>query len=167
MNPFALLLIQLAMSFAAAGLFAKRVALPWLATRSREEALAPLLWVHVFRYLPLGLLAPGQVDVGAPQTALVTIAAGDWAASILALVALSVLYTRGTTALGWAWLFAVVSVLDIVVALTLGLGAGIYRHPLGVGWFVLTVYVPVVVVAQVLMGAVLLRKQHAAARGAA
>lgn len=74
---------------------------------------------------------------------------------------------RGTTALGWTRLFAVVSALDIVVALTLGLGVGIYRHPLGVGWFVLTVYVPVVVVAQVLMGAVLLRKPHAAVRGAA
>jgi hypothetical protein len=166
MTPFALLLIQLAMSFAAAGLFAKRVALPWLATRSREEALEPLLWVHVFRYLPLGLLAPGQVDVGPARMALVTIAAGDWAASILAVVALGVLYTRGTAALGWTWLFAVVSTLDIVVALTLGLGSGIYRHPLGLGWFVLTVYVPVVVVAQLLIGAVLLRKQ-AAARGAA
>lgn len=167
MHPFALLLTQLAMSFLAAGLFAKRVALPWLATRPREEALAPLLWVHVLRYLPLGLLAPGQVDVGAERRALVIIAAGDWIASILAIVVLSVLYTRRATALRWAWLFAVASMLDIVVALSLGLGSGIYRHPLGVGWYVLTVYVPVVVVSQVLIGAVLLRKQHGAARGAA
>ena len=167
MSPLVLLLIQLAMSFAAAGLFSRRVALPWLATRSREGALAPLLWVHVFRYLPLGLLGPGQVDVGATRMALVTIAAGDWAASMLALAALGVLYTRGATALGWVWSFVAVSTIDIVVALTLGLGAGIYRYPLGVGWFVLTVYVPVVVVAQVLLGVVLLRKRHAAARGAA
>jgi hypothetical protein len=26
---------------------------PWLATRSRAEALAPRLWVHVFRYVAL------------------------------------------------------------------------------------------------------------------
>jgi len=68
MTPFVLLLIHLAMSFAAASLFAKQVALPRLATRSREEALAPLLWVHVAQVL-MGAVLLRKRHAAAPGAA--------------------------------------------------------------------------------------------------
>jgi hypothetical protein len=157
MPPLLLLVLQIAASFVAFGLLAGWIAAPRLRTLSRERALAPLLWVHVFRYLPLALLAPGQAGPDVSAAVAGTIAWGDLVASALALVALVALRASGGAGLRWVWLFTVASTADIVVALALGLGSGIYRHPLGFGWYVLVLYVPLVCVAQAMIIAVLLR----------
>ena len=52
---------------------------------------------------------------------------------------------------------SVVSTIDIVHALVVALANGVYRHYLGVGWFVLILYVPLVCVSQAAIYAYLRR----------
>ena len=62
MSPFVTLSIQSTFSLVAFALIALWHVAPRLNARSREDALVPLLWLQVFRYAPLALYAPGQVD---------------------------------------------------------------------------------------------------------
>src|SRR2546422_8000965 len=61
---------------------------PRLIARSREYALVPLLWVQVFRYAPLALYAPGQIDPRIPADVAAAVGYGDLVSGIAALVAL-------------------------------------------------------------------------------
>jgi hypothetical protein len=54
---------------------------PWLATRSRAEALAPLLWVHVFRYVALQAFSAQRDGFPISDGGLMEIVAGDLAGS--------------------------------------------------------------------------------------
>lgn len=149
MSPFYLLFIQIAFSFIALSVLAAD-AIPWLRGLSRVRALELLLWTHVPRSLPLALLAPGQVVGVAPSVAN-AIAWGDFLSAVLALASIVAIRSRGERAMHWVWLFFAVSSVDIVTALTLGLGSGVYEQPLGVSWFVLTLYVPLVCVSHALL----------------
>src|SRR5262249_11138594 len=88
-----------------------------------------------------------------------TIAWGDFASAALAVAAILALHTRGDAGIGWVWAFTIVSTTDIAVALAVGLGNGVHEHALGVGWYVLTLYVPLVCVAQVMIVGLLFRRR--------
>src|SRR5207244_7477378 len=62
MSPPTLLGVQWTLSLVAYALLARWYVAPRLAARPREDAVVPLLWIHVFRYAPAALFAPGQVD---------------------------------------------------------------------------------------------------------
>jgi hypothetical protein len=164
-DPLLLLTVQITLSVVTFGLAAQRLARP-LAAMPRERALALLLWLHAFRYVPLGLLAPGQVAREIPPLVLRTIAIGDLASAVLALVALAALEVRAKAALGWVWLFSLVSVLDIGTALIVGLGNHVYRYALGISWYVLTLYVPLVCLSQAMLLIRLLQKRSTSATNA-
>lgn len=149
MSPFHLLFIQIAFSFTALSVLAAE-ALPWLRGLPRVRAVELLLWTHVPRSMALALLAPGQVVGVAPNVAN-AIAWGDFLSAVLALASIVAIRSRGERAIHWVWLFSAVSSVDIVTALTLGLGSGVYEQPLGVTWFVLTLYVPLVCLSQALL----------------
>lgn len=151
MSPLALLALQIAMTFLALGLLARWVVQPAMARWPTERALRALLWVHVFRYVPLALYAPGQVSPDVSPLAVHTIAWGDFASSLLALLALAMLQRRNAAGLPWVWAFSIISCLDIVAALAVALSSGVHEHPLGVSWFVLILYVPLVCVSQLLL----------------
>ncbi|MCB9681334.1 MAG: hypothetical protein H6733_07650 [Alphaproteobacteria bacterium] len=157
MTPTLLLGLQITLGFAIA---IEAVRAPsvraWL-VGPPERVLPGLLWVHVGRFLPLGILAPGQVDGAVPRAVLHVIAWGDAISAVLALAAIARLRAGAADARGLAWAFALVGSVDIVAALGAGLGAGIQHHALGVGWFVLVGYVPVVCVAQALVVWTLMR----------
>lgn len=155
MPPLPLLLTQITFSFAALSVLATAV-LPWLRRVPRARAVEFLLWAHVPRSVPLALLAPGQAIGVAPVVAN-AIAWGDFMCAVLALVSIVAIRSRGERAAHWVWLFFVVSCADIVTALTLGLGSGVYERSLGVSWFVLTLYVPIVCVSQALIAVVALK----------
>lgn len=156
MPPLALLAVEIVFAFAALSVAASTLA-PHLRRMERSRALQALLWVHVGRFAPLALLAPGQVDAAIPRAVLRTIAWGDFASAVLALGAIVALRARGSRGTAWVWPFFVVGSLDIVVALAVGLGHGVHEHALGVGWYVLSMYVPLVCVAQVMVGVALVR----------
>lgn len=152
MTPLALLLTQVGFAFVALGALAVRLR-PWARGLPRPLVAELLLWLHVPRAVVLGLLAPGQAT-GVSATVARTIAWGDFTCAALALVAITALRVVGPRALRWLWLFGVVSWADIALALAVGLGAGVHETALGVGWFVLTGYVPIVCASQVALTAI-------------
>jgi hypothetical protein len=164
-DPLLLLLAQIATSFLAFGLAARKLA-PRLGALSRAQALEALLWVHAFRFVALGLLAPGQTAAAVPLAVSTTIASGDLASALLALLALLMLQQRAKAALAFVWLFSLVSVLDMVTALGVGLGNHVYRHPLGFSWYVLASYVPLLCVTQIMIVLRLLQRGRVGAAAA-
>ena len=151
MSPFAVLNIQSALSFVAFSLIARWHVAPRLATLAREEALVPLLWVQVFRYAPLTLYAPGQVDPRIPADVTAAVAFGDLAAGLVALVALLALKLRVPGAIALVWIFTVVGIGDLVFATLKAVGAHMYTFAMGWNWYILNFYVPMLVVGHVMI----------------
>jgi hypothetical protein len=151
MSPFQVLATQQTLSLVAFALLARWHVAPRLAVLPRAEALTPLLWVHVFRYAPLTLYAPGQVDPLIPADAAAAVAYGDLAAAPVAMVALAALKLRARGAMALVWAFSVVSVADLVYATWKAVGAEMYRFPMGWNWYILNFYVPMLVVSQAMI----------------
>lgn len=151
MSPFFLLNLQSTLSLIVFALIAIWHIAPKLSKLRLEDSLIPLLWVHAFRYTPLTLFAPGQVDPNIPQQAVNTIAYGDFLAGILALLSIILLKLRLPWAILIVWLFNIVGVLDIVNALFQGINYELYTYDLGFNWYILNFYVPMLIVTHVMM----------------
>lgn len=151
MNPLYVLNIQSTLSLIAFALIARWHVAPRLSALSREDALVPLLWVHVFRYAPLALYAPGQVDPRIPADAAAAVAYGDLISALVALVALIALRLRVRVAIPLVWIFTVVGVADLVFATYKAVGAEMYKFPMGWNWYILNFYVPMLVVSHMMI----------------
>src|SRR5215468_8353242 len=138
MSPFAVLCIQSTFSLVAFSLIA-------------------LLWVQVFRYAPLTLYAPGQVDPGIPADVSAAVAFGDLVSAVAALVALVALRLRAPGATALVWLFSAVGIADLAYATLKAVAAEMFRFPMGWNWYILNFYVPMIVVGHVLILRHLLR----------
>src|SRR5262245_16669524 len=160
MTPFMLFNLQFTLSLAVFALIAHWYIQPRLARLPRERALLPLLLIHVFRYTPLTLLVPGQVALSVPAAAARTIAFGDLLSGLLAFVAVLLVRYGSAAGTGAAWLFSVVGIGDIVLAVRVGLTARLYEHALGFNWYILNYYVPVLCVTHVMIVILLLRRRH-------
>jgi hypothetical protein len=153
-SAFLVLNIQSTFSLVAFALIAWWHVEPRLQTRPRERALVPLLWVQVFRYAPLALYAPGQVDPRIPPDVAAVVGLGDLASAVVALVAL----------LALVWVFSVVGVADLVFATLKAVAAEMYRFPMGWNWYILNFYVPMIVVGHVMIFRHLLRRAESPSR---
>jgi hypothetical protein len=151
MSAFAVLSIQSTLSLVAFALIARWHVAPRLRALSSEDALVPLLWVHVFRYAPLALYAPGQVDSSIPADVAAAVGIGDLISGLLALAALVALRLRAGAAIGLAWLFTFVGVGDLAFATYKAVGAQMYRFYMGWNWYILNFYVPMLVVTHVMI----------------
>lgn len=151
MSPFHVLSVQSTLSLIAFSLIARWHVAPRLATLAREDALVPLLWVHVFRYAPLTLYATGQVDSRIPADVAATVAFGDLAAAIVALVALLVVKVRAPGAIPLVWGFSVVGIGDLAFATLKAVGAEMYQYAMGWNWYIPNFYVPMLVVSHVMI----------------
>lgn len=157
MSPLTLLSVQSTLSLIIWTLLARWYVTPLLAARSREEALVPLLWVQVFRYTPLALYAPGQVDGGIPAGVRAAVGYGDLAVALVALVALLAVKRRRRGGIALAWVFSIVGVGDLVFATGKAVGAHMYTYYMGWNWYILNFYVPMLVVSHVLILSCLVR----------
>ncbi len=142
MDPLAIFGLQLFLSVVVWGLIAKWLVTPWLATKSRHEALFWLTLPHAFRHVGMVFLVPGVVGQTLPASFAVPAAYGDLVTGVLALLALVALRTgwRGTLAL--VWVFNIVGTVDLFNAL---------RHAnavpnLGAAWYIPTFFVPALLV---------------------
>jgi hypothetical protein len=113
--------------------------------------LAVLLVVNVFRYLPLSLYMPGQVSTDFPEHVKEIVAHGDFASGVLALIALLLLKSKSKLAIPFAWIFSMVSILDMILALFFAMSEKVYELPLGVNYFTVAVYVPMLMVTQAII----------------
>ena len=151
MHPLIVLSIQATLSLIVFTLIALHYVLHRLMRLSLDAALLPLLLIHTFRYAPLTLFVPGHVPPGIPADAAATIAYGDLFSGILALIAAILLVRKIQGAVFVTLVFNLVGMLDIVNALRVAIQASLYEFLPGVNWYIITLYVPLLVVTHVLM----------------
>ena len=135
---------------------------PALRERPSPENLKPILLLHGFRFLGLAFLIPGVVSPELPATFAQPVAYGDFLTAILALLALATLGTRTGTAL--TWVFNTLGIADLFFAFYLGSRISLPNTPglLGAGFFILTAYVPLLLITHGLAFRILLRTKAVA-----
>jgi len=157
MEPIVLFGIQFTLSLVAYTLIAFWYVMPRLSGLSREAALMPLLWIHVFRIAGGTILAPGAVDVRVPTEFRMMIGFGDLATAVLAFLALIALRNRYPGAIAIVWLCIIVGTLDTVNAIIQSVRDSVFTYALGVNWVIVSIYVPALLVSGLLIFLQLLR----------
>jgi hypothetical protein len=111
--------------------------------------------IHVFRFIGLVALVPTHVDggqFGFTQTYLAQVGYGDYVSGLLACLAL--VATKG----GWSakrilqWAFVIIGTLDTINAGPQFILAIHDQNQVGaLGWLILTIYVPALIITEVLL----------------
>ncbi len=130
---------------------AKWYVVPWLEKGSRVEALAALLWVHVFRYVALQVFSAQQNGFPISDPAAAEIVWGDVAGAVLAFMTIALLRLRSRGAIPLAWLLAAETAYDTVSNIHSGIQEHLMGAASGVTWMILVFFVPAVVVSSVLL----------------
>lgn len=130
---------------------------PRLSKRPRLQALLPLVLLHTFRTVGLVFLFPQVMGGALPPGFAIPAAYGDLLTTGLALLAAFMLRFRPGLALPFVWLFNLVGITDLLFAMYEGAVTGLPFFHLGVAWFLLTLYVPLLLVSHVIIFWVLLR----------
>lgn len=139
------------------GLIARWYVMPALATRSRQDALIPLVLPHAFRYIGLAFLIPGVVSPDISPDFAVPAAYGDLLASVLALLAAVALKLRWSIAVPVVWIFNLEGTLDALYAVSQGLQR-VDAGQLGGVVFIPLLIVPALIVTHVMIFQILLRR---------
>jgi hypothetical protein len=161
--PFPVLFgISVAFGLAAWGAVAWHYIWPELRERPSPENLKPILLLHGFRFLGLALVVPGVVSPELPATFAQPVAYGDLISAILALLALAALGTQTGTVL--TWVFNTFGTADLLFAFYQGGRISLPDNPglLGAGYFILTAYVPLLLITHGLAFRILLRAKAVA-----
>jgi hypothetical protein len=158
MTPFWVLNIQSTLSLILFILIGRWYVGPRLSSRSRDQAVLPLLWIHAFRYAPLTLLAPGQADPRIPADVVGTVAYGDFMAALFALLAIVAVQLRLRMATALVWLFSIVSIADLVYGTSRAAGAEMYTYYMGGSWYIVNFYLPMLIVSQVMIAYYLVKR---------
>jgi hypothetical protein len=138
-----------------------------LAEDGPKALFAFLAGIHVFRFIGLAALLPQAIDpatFGFSQTYLMQVGFGDFIAGILATIAIIATLRDWSSASILRWAFVIIGTLDtlnagpnFIVKITDQTQVG------ALGWLILTVYVPVIVVTEIVLIGWLLRKPFASA----
>jgi hypothetical protein len=149
--------ISVAFGLAAWGAVTWHYIWPALKERPSPENLKPILLLHGFRFLGLAFVVPGVVSPELPATFAQPVAYGDFITATLALLALAALGTRSGTVLTWA--FNTFGTTDLLFAFYLGSRIALPDNQglLGAGYFILTAYVPLLLITHGLAFRMLLR----------
>src|SRR5262249_45353261 len=161
--PFpALFAISVALGLAVWGAVTWQYIWPALRERPSPENLKPILLLHGFRFLGLVFVVPGVVSPQLPAAFGQPVAYGDLIAATLALLALATLGSRAGTAITWA--FNVFGTADLLYAFYLGSRIALPDNQglLGAGYFILTAFVPLLLVTHGLVFRTLLRGKFVA-----
>ena len=158
MDAFAVFGVQNLLSFVVFGLLAWWYAWPWLRSADRTTAFTALTFIHALRPIGATALVTSVVGTALPRDFAESVAYGDLATSILAIVTLVALRGRFGFAIALVWVTNIVGSLDLVNALIGGVRYDIPRLGMGSFWYVVTILVPVLWVAHVLAFALLLRR---------
>lgn len=157
MNALVAFLLSVGVSLLSYTLIAVWYIVPRLSKQPREQALLPLVLLHLFRTVGLVFLFP-QVTGGAlPSAFAIPAAYGDLLTTGLALLAAFALRFRLGAALPLVWLFNLVGITDLLFAFYEGGVKDLPSFNLGVAWLLLTVYVPLLLVSHIIVFGILLR----------
>ena len=149
--------ISVAFGLAAWGIVAWHYIWPALRERSNTENLKPILLLHGFRFLGLAFLVKGVVSPELPAAFAEPAAYGDLISAVLALLALATLGTRAGTVV--TWVFNTFGTADLLFAFYLGSRISLpdTQGLLGAGYFILTAYVPLLLITHGLVFRILVR----------
>jgi hypothetical protein len=153
------LIASVGFSFVAWGIVVAWYVWPQLRGRSRAEAMRPLLVLHSFRFVGLSFLVPGVVSPDLPPAWAGPAAYGDLIAAILALLALAGLKTRLGTPL--VWLFNIWGTADLLYAFYQANHIELDAGQMGAGYFIVTVFVPLLLITHGLLFRLLLSRAGA------
>ena len=153
--------ISVAFGLAVWGLVAWHYIWPALRERPSPENLKPILLLHAFRFLGLAFVVPGVVSSELPAAFAQPVAYGDLITAMLALLALANLGSRAGTVV--TWIFNIFGTADLLFAFYLGgrISLPATQGLLGAGYFVLTAYVPLLLITHGLAFRILLRTKVA------
>ena len=154
--------ISVAFGLTAWGAVAWHYIWPGLRERPSPENLKPILLLHTFRFLGLALVVPGVVAPELPTTFAQPVAYGDLISAILALLALATLGTHTGTVL--TWVFNTFGTADLLFAFYQGgrISLPDTQGLLGAAYFILTAYVPLLLITHGLAFRILLRAKAVA-----
>jgi hypothetical protein len=154
--------ISVAISFVAWEAVAWHYIWPALRERPSPDNLKPILLLHAFRFLGLAFVVPGVVSPELPAAFAQPVAYGDLISAILALLALATLRTRTGTVV--TWVFNTFGTADLLFAFYLGSRISLpdTQGLLGAGYFILTAYVPLLLITHGLAFRTLLRTKAVA-----
>ena len=158
MMPLAVVFgISAAFGLTAWGAVAWHYLWPALRELPSAERLKPILLLNTFRFLGLTFIVPGVVSPELPAPFAQPVAYGDLITAMLALVALATLGTRAGRAIAWVW--NTFGAADLLFAFYLGSRISLPDRPglLGAGYFILTAYVPLLLIGHGLAFRILLR----------
>lgn len=115
---------------------------PWLRAQSLAGALAPLLWVHAFRYVALQIFSAAHFGFAVSEGGREQIAYGDVAGAFLALAAITALRYRWRSAIFVTWVFAIESAVDLANATAIGVREQLLATANGLTWVIVNIYAP-------------------------
>lgn len=168
MSPETLFRIHLVAGYVAWLLCFGTYVWPWLKTTGRIEAHRAIATLHSFRFFGLVFILPGVVGPNLPAGFAASAAYGDFATSLLAVLALATVAMRPLF-----WLFVVAFnlvgaadlILDYYHAIELGLPA--LAAELGAAYAIPIIYVPLLMITHVAAFYLLVHPQPKAARALA
>jgi hypothetical protein len=152
MNSLAVFGLSALLSFVSFAVIARLYAWPWLRTRSRDQALIPLVAPHMLlRFIGLSFLVPGVVSPALPAAFAAPAAYGDLVAGILAVIAATALSKRTSWALAAVWIFNLWGAADLLFAFYQGPHVGIEPGMLGAAYYLPALIVPFLLTTHVLI----------------
>jgi hypothetical protein len=159
MGSVSIFWLQILVSLGVFSLVAVWYVWPRLATLSRNSALTPLLFVHVFRYVGMALLVKGMVDPRLPHGFLSSAAYGDLIAAALSLASIIALRSNWRGAIPLVWVANTWGFLDLLNGLRGVIASNVPSFQLASFWFVYVFYAPIVIVSHILIFAVLFKSR--------
>jgi len=159
MQPQLAFFASIAFSLIAWGIVTARYIWPELRHKGRAEALRPVLMLHSFRFLGLSFLVTGVVSPDLPPAFAQPDAYGDLITAILALLALLAL-PRGA-GIVIAWIFNLWGAADLLNGFYQANSAGLLAGQLGAAYFIVTLFVPLLLITHGLAFRILLQPQSA------
>jgi hypothetical protein len=145
--------------FLAFGLLVRLYIWPGLRPLPQDRTLKILMLPHTFRFVGLSFLFYGVVSPELPSKAAVPAAWGDFAAAILALIAIAAVSRSWPLATLSVWLFNLWGSIDLLYAYYNGIVLHIKPGSFGAAYYIPTAIVPPLLVTHGLMFWVLIRSR--------
>ncbi|MGO9976714.1 MAG: hypothetical protein ACLP01_28690 [Solirubrobacteraceae bacterium] len=155
MTSTAIFWLQIAVGVGVFSLMTAWYVWPQLTKLPLNSALAPLLWVQVFRYVGMTLLVRGMIDPHLSRHLLKDGAYGDLIAATLALAAIFALRFKWRYAIPSVWVANTWGSLDVLNVLRGVLTSHLPHYHLESIWYIYTFYAPLVVVSAITIFVVL------------
>lgn len=159
MNNVAIFWMQILTSVVVFGLIAAWYVWPLLTSVSRNSALIPLLFVHVFRYVGMTLLVTDMIDPKLPGAFLDSAAYGDLLEAALALASIFALRSNWRVAIPLVWVANTWGFADLLNGLRGVLQLNVPSFNLATTWYIYTFYAPVVIVSHLMIYGVLIKSR--------